>query len=481
MASVYALLSIPEGPVPTPSGVDGVPFQWAQHGGDASLFQALEARYESTRARGCAESSIDSNLGMLDAILSGLAAEPGRVEVDDARLDSLFRYISKLGADVAACPARASDFVERARRLRRVVKDLSTRWDMSSRSVRDTLYRLLYGTRAAVEEVLLAAPEGTLPAIQPGTDEPSSAPSALVHGVRVHSGDLLLSRGGAPTSAMIARGNDYPGNFSHVALVHVDEAGVVSVIESHIERGVVVSSLEEYLADEKLRLMVLRPRADLPALQARPQLPAEAANDALRGARASHIPYDFEMDYEDHSAQFCSEVASAAYEGRGVQLWQGLTSTSQPGVARWLASFGVTHFVTYGPSDLEYDPQLRVVAEWRARDKLLKDHVDNAIVDVMLEGAAAGEDVGYDRDQLPLARLAKGWSSLLVLLGRVGPVPEGMSATVALRVESLRSKYAEVRGALLERVATYERREGHAPPYWRLLEQARDVRTATRR
>ncbi len=481
MSIVYALLSIPEGPVPTPTGADGVPFLWAEHGGGASLFRALETRYESTRARGCAESSIDSNLGMLDAILSGLAAEPEQVAVGDARLDSLFRYISELGADVAACPARAAEFVERARRLRRVVKDLSVRWDMNSPAVRDTLYRLLYGTRAAVEEVLLAAPEGALPEIQPGTDEPSSAPSALVHGVRVHSGDLLLSRGGAPTSAMIARGNDYPGNFSHVALAHVDDAGVVSVIESHIEHGVVVSSLEEYPAYEKLRLMVLRLRADLPASQARPRLAAEAADDALSAARGSHIPYDFEMDYEDHSAQFCSEVASAAYEGRGVHLWQGLTSTSQPGVARWLAAFGVTHFVTYGPSDLEYDPQLRVVAEWRARDKLLKDHVDDAILDVMLEAAAEGEDVGYDHAQLPVARLAKAWSSLLEFFGRVGPVPEGMSATVALRVGSLRSKYAALRAPLLERVATYERREGHAPPYWRLLELARDVRVATRR
>jgi hypothetical protein len=476
LAIGYSLLSIPEGPVGTPPGARGVPFYWAEHGADTDLLSALERRYETTLRRGCAESSIDANLGMVDAILSGLAAEPEDVQPSDGRLDSLTRYLFELGADTAACPARASEFVARARRLRRVVKDLSTHWDMSSRTTRDTLYRLLYGARATVEEVLLAAPEGSLPDTQPGTDEPSNAPSALVHGVRIHSGDLLLSRGGAPTSAMIARGNDYPGNFSHVALAHVDEAGVVSVIESHIERGVVVSSLEEYLGDEKLRLMVLRLRADSPTLRAHPQLPAEAAEDALRAARAGHIPYDFEMDYEDHSAQFCSEVASAAYEGRGVRLWQGLTSTSAPGVARWLASFGVTHFVTHGPSDLEYDPQLRVVAEWRARDKLLKDHIDDAILAVMLDGAEAGEDVGYDRSRLPMARLAKAWSSLLVLFGRVGPVPEGMSATVALRIGSLRSKYAEVREPLLARVAAYERREHHLPPYWRLLELARDVR-----
>ena len=33
----------------------------------------------------------------------------------------------------------------------------------------------------------------------------------------------MPSAGGAATSALIARGNDFPGNFSHIALVHVDE------------------------------------------------------------------------------------------------------------------------------------------------------------------------------------------------------------------------------------------------------------------
>jgi len=451
---------------------------WSGHDGSEGVFHSLEERYQWSHDVGCdtLAPAMESDLATVDGILSGLAAEQDRVTPGDSRLRTLRNRVFRLGAEVAACPAQAEAFVARVRRLRHVVKDISTHWEMSERASRDTLYELLYGSRAAVEEVLLAVPEGTLPAIQMGTNESSAAPSAEVHGVEIHSGDLLLSRGGAPTSAMIARGNDYPGNFSHVALAHVSEEGVVSVIESHIERGVVVSTLEEYLGDEKLRLMVLRMRADSPALLQDPLLPAHAADDALHAAQTTHIPYDFQMDYEDHGQQFCSEVASAAYEGRDVRLWQGLTSTSAPGVARWLRSFGVTHYVTHGPSDLEYDPQLRVVAEWRSADNLLKDHVDDAILDVLLERAEGGEAVGYDRRRLPAARLAKAWSALLVLFGRVGPVPEGMSATVALRVESLRRKYAALRVPLMERVHAYREREGHWPPYWRLLELAHEVR-----
>ncbi len=176
---------------------------------------------------------------------------------------------------------------------------------------------------------MLQHPDSSLPLLV-GRDEPSATPSAEVHGVRIHSGDMLVSRGGYPTSALIARGNDYPGNFSHVGLVYVDSAtNEISVIEAHIEVGVAITTAEGYLADKKLRLMVLRPRADLPALVADPMLPHRAAGKILARARAEHIPYDFAMDYADPSGLFCSEVASTVYKDEGVTLWMGLSTISR--------------------------------------------------------------------------------------------------------------------------------------------------------
>ena len=174
----------------------------------------------------------------------------------------------------------------------------------------------------------------SVPAMLAGTDEPSPTPATNILGVAIHSGDILVSRGGAPTSALIARGNDFPGNFSHVALAHVDETTrAISVIEAHIEKGVVVSSFADYLADKKLRVMVLRLRSEMPQLAADPMLPHKAASLAFQQATARHIPYDFAMDYRDHSKQFCSEVASAAYEQCGVRLWMGISHLSSRGVA----------------------------------------------------------------------------------------------------------------------------------------------------
>ena len=375
---------------------------------------------------------------------------------------------------MAGCPARVGELIERTSRLRRAVEAQRVRWSPDDARGRDTQYRLLYGSRTAVEELLLGtdfdaeAPELTLV-----DDVPSETPSLVVEGVRVHSGDVLISRGGAPTSAFIARGNDRPGNFSHVALLHVSEEGVATVIESHIEVGVVTTTAAHYLADTKLRLAVLRLRPDHPALAGDAMLPHRAATRALEMARGEHVPYDFAMDYGDPSTQFCSEVAYAAYHPEGVDLWEGLSSMSGPGLTRWLASFGVRHFRTLGPSDLEYDAQVRMVAEWRDRETLFDDHVDNAILDALIERAEGGEDIGYAYARLPLARLAKAYSLVRNAMGEPGPIPEGMSATTGLRVEWLRQRHAGVRAGVMRSVAAYRAEHGRRPAYWTLVEQAR--------
>jgi hypothetical protein len=441
--------------IPAPDGPSadrpaGDPFEW---GRDAPWAE-LEARFERARARRCgpSEPHIERLATELDAALHRIehhAPRPPGHRAWNQLEDAVFR----LGVHVAACE--------------------STRWDMGRKSARDRAYRLLYGGRATLEHALLQRPRPIEPT-RAGTAEPSGTPSTVIHGVEVHSGDILVSRGGAPTSALIARGNDYPGNFSHVALLHVSEAGRATVIESLIEHGVVLTSPEEYLEDKKLRIMLLRLRSDIGSRDA--ALPHRAATSALERAQGRDIPYDFAMDYRDPSKQFCSEVVLTAYTREGIRLWKGLTSMSSAGVARWLASFGVEHFETLGPSDLEYDPKLRVVAEWRDGDALQGDQLDNAVIDAMLEGAERGEPVGVDWLRLPLARAAKAYSVARNVMDGSGPIPEGMTATVALRVESLRRRHEAIRARLERLVRQHEEREGYFPPYWELVALARDAK-----
>jgi hypothetical protein len=118
------------------------------------------------------------------------------------------------------------------------------------------------------------------------------------------------------------------------------------------------------------------------------------------------------MNYRDPAKQFCSEVASSNYLTVGVTLWTAISRISSSGLRSWLAAFGVRHFETQEPSDLEYDPQLSVVAEWRDLETLFQDHADNAVVDTLLEEADAGVRLGYPRWKLPFARLVKAYSAL---------------------------------------------------------------------
>ncbi|MCA9611269.1 MAG: hypothetical protein KC586_00790, partial [Myxococcales bacterium] len=104
---------------------------------------------------------------------------------------------------------------------------------------------------------------------------------------------------------------------------------------------------------------------------------------------------------------------------------------------------------------------------------LFDNHLDDAVVDALLEGAAsAGDEIGHDPWMLPVARLMKAWSWVKNRFGAVGPVPEGMSATVALRVQWLNARHAELRGRVERKVEQYRARTGHRPPYWELVRMA---------
>jgi hypothetical protein len=470
--AVYLILSIPSRDIHQTTGAGFESFAWNQN----QMWESLEAGFRKARAAGCTSVNPQVRKGLQEGrshltILAGREFDPS-----DPLFINIEANLFGLGPLVAACPENLEEYSRLVTSLRDEVKLLSRAWDVRDRMVRDRLYRLIYGGRAALEEVMLQAPDNSSPAILHGTKEPSQAPSFQRDEVMLHSGDILVSRGGAPTSALIARGNDYPGNFSHIAFLYVDEeTGTPSVIEAHIEQGVVISSLEEYLKDVKLRIMVMRVRSDHPLLVKDPMIPHHAAKMAYDEARKQHIPYDFEMDYNEPSKRFCSEVASHAYASFGVTLWNIITTMSSPGVVDWLGDFGVRHFKTQAPADLEYDPQLVVVAEWRDMAALWDDHVDNAIIEVMLDGADKGDRISYDRYLLAPARLLKAYSAVLNRLGRVGPVPEGMSAVTAVKSQWLDKKHKQTKQKVLAAAELFENENGYRPPYWELMNITRDV------
>ena len=469
MLGLAGWLFVPGGSPSVSPPADARPFRWDQD----EVWSALETEFNTTRIAGCRHA-----IGRIDSGLAALADHVDWLEVGDRppadeRFDALERDLFAVAPLVAACPERVSVTLDIVNRLRSAMKRNSRGWNIRDDDARDRVYRTLYGARMAIEEILLQSDVDAVPDLVFGTDVPSQAPSVVFNGLRIHSGDILVSRGGAPVSALIARGNDYPGNFSHVALLHVSGQQQVSVIEAHIEVGVTVSSLDRYLADKKLRIMVLRLDDSLGQLRADPLLPHRAATAALTEARRHHIPYDFAMHYQEPDEKFCSEVASAPYAELGIGLWEGLTTMSSRGTVTWLSALGVEQFETLGPSDLEYDPKVVVVAEWRNRETLLDDHVDSAVIDAMLEGAERGDRIDYAYRDLPMVRLMKAYSLWLNAMGRQGPVPEGMGATTALRSRWLEDRHRAIKAGVLKQADAFRAERGYEPPYWQLVEMAR--------
>lgn len=468
---LYLLLLIPlDNNSVIPEG-NKKPFIWNQD----SVWNNLETEFINASSEGC--DKIKPHMASLfmnsEKILNELSATD--LKPSDEKFATLENYIFQIAPLIPVCNKYFSEYVNFYSKLRKVVKEQSRNWDMNSTSAKNTLYRSLYGNRTAIEEIMLQLPKDEVAPLIKGVDEPSSTPSTEILGVDVHSGDILVSRGGAPTSALIARGNDYPGNFSHIALAHIDEkTKAISIIESHIERGVVISSLDEYLNDTKLRIMILRLRSDL--IKTDLMLPHYAAEFALYEAKRKHIPYDFEMNTNESEKQFCSEVASSSYKKFGITLWSGLSNISTKGARDWLAAFGVKYFETEEPSDLEYDPKLSVVAEWRDPETLYKDHMDNAVTDVMLEEADSGKALSYDWYLLPIGRVTKLYSIILNLFGSVGPVPEGMSAEAALKNVEYSENHGKIKLKLMDLANKFKSENSYTPPYWDLVILARQAR-----
>lgn len=470
LAVLYGLLLIPDG---KDKGSIEKPAEKAFAWNSDAHWQQMETLFRNAKQSPVkqADSALQGLKAKADQLLNHLVLEAPPV-YDSSWIITENNFFT-MAAYVAVRADELPWFISYYNSLRNLIKQRSQQWDMRTSTGRNTAYSLMYGMRAAVEEVLLQNDSAHISPAMLVKEEKSVTPATSIFGIEVHSGDLLVSRGGAEVSALISRGNDYPGNFSHVALVYVDDkTNKAYLIEAHIERGVAVSSVEQYENDKKLRFMVLRLRADLPAMQANPMLPQEAAKAAYDAALSRHIPYDFKMNFNDSSAMFCSEVASYAYRKKGIQLWQSLSTISSQGVVDWLHVFGVEHFVTQMPSDLEYDPQLSIVAEWRDPSTLFKDHIDNAVMDVLLEKANKGEQIGYDWWKLPLVRVLKGYCMLQNLFGRTGMIPEGMNATQALKNETFVAMHVKLKAKTEKLAQDFISKNGYRPPYWQLIKLA---------
>ncbi len=196
----------------------------------------------------------------------------------------------------------------------------------------------------------------------------------------LRSGDLLLSRGNAVTSAAIARLSLPPAQFSHLAMVYQHPGNRrFYTVEAHLEVGSEVAPLDKYCQDGKLRAVVFRHQDAVLARRA-----ADHMYHRVKGASAGrgNIPYDFALDASTPEQLFCSELAYWAFKvaSQGeveLPLYPSELNSRLTGFHR---SIGIEVESAFLPADLEVDTRFELVCEWRDLENIRAAHRRDAVL-----------------------------------------------------------------------------------------------------
>ncbi len=182
----------------------------------------------------------------------------------------------------------------------------------------------------------------------------------------LRSGDIIMWRGSSAVSASIARLGDNENNFSHLSIVYKDpETDRLYNVESLIESGLVVRSMEDVVIPKGAAKVVVYRHNNQELAQRAAEIIYEKAMERYSG---KHVrTYDFIFDLEDHDNTFCSEVVYWAFKdasGGRVELPTFLTKINLKNRS-FVDAIGMTTNTAFQPGDIELEPELEVIAEWR--------------------------------------------------------------------------------------------------------------------
>lgn len=215
-------------------------------------------------------------------------------------------------------------------------------------------------------------------------------------GLKLQSGDVILSRGTAYTSAAIARLGQNDSNFSHLSIVYRDPAtGGLATSEAQIETGSFNAPFSKYLGDGKIRAAVFRFHDPAVAAKAASMIRAEIS--VYQAKNHASIPYDTAMDSSDSSKLFCSELVSHAYALAGYKDLPRYPSTIAPRNRYFVDRIGIKFTKVFLPMDIEVDPAFDLVAEWRDYSQLNTSHLHDAVLTAIYDWMDRYGYVFHDR------------------------------------------------------------------------------------
>ncbi len=238
-------------------------------------------------------------------------------------------------------------------------------------------------------------PEGQKPEIPIPFENPESpwtVINPLFKQVTLKSGDLIISRGNAYSSAAIARIVEIDSQFSHLAMIYFPSGSQkeitiqealkskdVLVLEAHIEIGSTVRSFADYAKDGNARNLLFRFPDAAVAHQAAKKSHEYLENFRKKAHQADRrrfpesdvnysVPYDFKMILSKANEVFCTEVGYYGFNEVGIQIptFQSQINPKLDLVKR----LGIEGSQIFAPGDMELDHRFQMVAEFRNLKKL---------------------------------------------------------------------------------------------------------------
>ncbi|MBP9680833.1 MAG: hypothetical protein KBD76_05475 [Bacteriovorax sp.] len=206
------------------------------------------------------------------------------------------------------------------------------------------------------------------------------------------SGDVILSRGNAYTSAAIARITRSDYQFSHLSFVYKDtKTQELYTTEARIEIGSTANPFSDHLNEKNIRSAVFRYSQAEVARKA-----SQKMFDLIKKQQETGktIEYDFSMNYRDNSKYFCSEIISHGFKlaDPSLDYLPQFKSQFSKGMIPFLNTLGVpVHsgnidtLDIFAPGDIQFDPRFELVAEWRNPKKLEESRLKDFILTKLFE------------------------------------------------------------------------------------------------
>lgn len=301
------------------------------------------------------------------------------------------RALERMDLPYANSPSKATEVLFRLNLLFRKQLQVWSKADLitaaSERQIRHIFGMIRYRIDMLIEfslgERSLGPSQGGKRAFAPGVETSVNTDDFKTPNSRAfRSGDILLVRGSLYHSAAIARMLASKSQFAHAMMIYIDdETNQQWAIDAVVDTGTRIRPLNFSLCEGLVRAIHLRhPDSKL----------AKTAARLLFNRISSHhqrvgqpIPFDYSLEMDRTGDVFCTKLIHAAFKeaSAGNVSLPSFPSHLDMKNRDFVDWAGISTRRTFAPADLELEPQLDVVAEWRDPEAIHNVRLQDALMD----------------------------------------------------------------------------------------------------